>query len=66
MLVLATTGPTVYEVPPEGGRNCCERRVLGKGGPLFDQANVDLGVVNGRVWVSDYQDNKLILTKVAV
>ena len=66
LLVLATTGPTVYQLGPERPLTPLREAVLGHAGALLDQANVELGVVNDRVWASDYQENKLVLTKVEV
>jgi hypothetical protein len=63
--VVATTGPTVYELPT-GAQGKVERRaVVGKSGPLFDQANDDIVVAGGWIWASDFQGNQVVRTKIA-
>ena len=61
---MATTGPTVYVVSADANGKLGQHVRLGPGGALFDQANDDLALADGRVWVSDYQGNKLRLTGV--
>ena len=64
VFVVTTTGPTVYELPG-GAHGRFERRaVVGKSGPLFDQANDDLVVAGGRIWASDFQGNLLVRTTI--
>ena len=64
VFVVATTGPTVYTLSADGTGKVEQNVRLGKGGALLDQANDDLSVTDGRVWVSDYQGNRLIRTGV--
>lgn len=66
MLILGTAGPTVYRLPPGKSAKVLRLAVLGKSSALSDQANVELGVADGRVWASDYQGNKLLLTKIKI
>jgi DNA-binding beta-propeller fold protein YncE len=66
MLIVTTTGPAVYEVPQGNGQKVQRLAVLGKRGALLDRANDDLAVADGRVWVSDYQGNRVVLTNVTV
>jgi outer membrane protein assembly factor BamB len=65
VFIVTTGGPTVYELPADGTGQVERRAVLGKGGELFDQANDDLAVAGGVIWVSDYQGNRLVISTVA-
>jgi outer membrane protein assembly factor BamB len=60
LYVVATTGPTVYQVRIGGRPAVVGKRVLGRALPLEDLANVDLVLTAGRIWVSSFGQDKLL------
>lgn len=60
LYVVATTGPTLYQVRIRSNPAIERKRVLGEAFALHDSANVDLALTAGRVWVSSISENKVL------
>jgi DNA-binding beta-propeller fold protein YncE len=60
LFVAATEGPTVYEMSADpAAPRILRRQPLGRAYALRDQANVDLAVAGGRVWVSSFSEGRV-------
>jgi hypothetical protein len=58
ILVASTEGPTVTELAPgPNGPQVKSARVLGSARRLYDQANVDIEVLAGRIFVSSVKED---------
>jgi sugar lactone lactonase YvrE len=60
LYVVATTGPTVYQIRTGTDPAIEGKRVLGRAFALVDRANVDLVVTAGRIWVTSYGEGKVL------